>query len=135
MCISVQGHPRVQGRPRMRRSRSRRVLTRTVPLVVVAAAALAFGLYEADAPGRDQRAVIRRYVQDWARADYGAMWAMLSPSSQRRISRTEFAAELTDAEETATATSVTPVRLLSIQHHWARESFVVHTQVFGRLQE
>ncbi len=82
------------------------MFTRTVPLALVAIAALAFGLYEAGAPGRDQRAIVRRYADDWAHDDYGAMWATLNASSRRRVSEPEFAAELSGAEQTATASSV-----------------------------
>jgi penicillin-binding protein A len=111
------------------------VFTRTVPLALVAIAALAFGLYEAGAPGRDQRAIVRRYAADWAHDDYRAMWAKLNTSSRRRVSEPEFAAELSGAAQTATASSLSAVRLLSIRGQEARVSFVVRTHVFGRLNE
>ena len=124
-----------QGHPRTRRSRGRRVFTRTVPLALVAIAALAFGLYEAGAPGRDQRAIVRRYAADWAHDDYRAMWATLNASSRRRVSEPEFVAELSGAAQTATASSLSAGRLLSIRGQEARVSFVVRTHVFGRLHE
>lgn len=111
------------------------MFTRTVPLALVAVAALAFGLYEAGAPGRDQRAIVRRYAAAWAHDDYRTMWAALSPSSRKRVSEPEFVAELSGAAETATASSLSAVRLLSIRDHEARVSFVVHTHVFGALHK
>ena len=129
MRINAQRHPRT------RRSRRGRVFTRTVPLALVAVAALAFGLYEAGAPGRDQRAIVRRYAAAWAHDDYRTMWAALSPSSRKRVSEPEFVAELSGAAETATASSLSAVRLLSIRDHEARVSFVVHTHVFGALHK
>jgi beta-lactamase class D len=106
-----------------------------VPLVLVTGAAVALGVYELGAPGRDQRAIVRGYVGDWARHDYGAMWNALATSSKRRIGRTEFAAELSGAEQTATAWSLRPLRLLSIRHEQARVSFEIRTRTFGRLRE
>jgi penicillin-binding protein A len=111
------------------------VLTRTVPLVLVGAAAVGFGIYEAGAPGRDERSLIRRYVADWQHDRYGAMWDELGTSSRRLINETEFAAELSGAAQIATQSSMTPLRLLSIRRHEARVSFVVRTHVFGRLHE
>jgi penicillin-binding protein A len=111
------------------------VVTRAVPLVVLAGAAVAFGIYEGGASNRDERGIVRRYAADWAHERYDAMWAVLSQPSQRRISKTEFAAELSGASMTATISSMRPVRLLSIRNDEARVSFIVHTHVFGRMDE
>lgn len=119
----------------MRRSRRRHVLTRAVPLVVLVGAAIAFGVYELGAPGRDQRAIVHSYASDWQRGDYGAMWSLLSPRSRRHVSRAEFAAELSGAAQLATTRSLQPLRLLSIHAHTARISFAVDTHIFGRLTE
>ncbi|MDE3132418.1 MAG: hypothetical protein KGL16_14800 [Acidobacteriota bacterium] len=106
-----------------------------MPLALVTAGALAGGVYLLGAAGRDQRAIIRSYALDWARRDYGAMWRLLTPASRRRISRAEFAAELTDAAQTATAGSLRPTQLLSVNGATARVGFVIRTHVFGRLSE
>jgi penicillin-binding protein A len=111
------------------------VVTRTVPLVFVGAAAIAFGIYEAGSSGRNERAVVRRYAADWEHDRYAAMWDALSGPSQKRVSETEFAAELEGAAATATLTSLRPLRLLSVRGEQARMSFVVRTHVFGRLHE
>lgn len=75
------------------------------------------------------------YARDWQRRDYGAMWAILTHRSQTRIGRAEFAAELENGAQTATASSLSAVRLVSVGAHMARVSFVVRTHVFGRLHE
>lgn len=124
-----------QGHSAKRPSRSRRVATRAIPLAIVGVAALAAGLYVAGAPARGQRAIVRAYAHDWGHDDYSAMWELLSPGSQRRIGRAEFAAELSDAEQTATARFLRPLQLLSIRTRIARVSFLVGTQLFGRLHE
>ncbi|HEX3804579.1 MAG TPA: penicillin-binding transpeptidase domain-containing protein [Solirubrobacteraceae bacterium] len=111
------------------------MVTRTVPLVVVVGGVVAFGIYEAGTSGRDERAIVRRYVAAWADGHYQTMWDALSEPSQTRVSETEFAAELQGAGATATVSSLRPLRLLSIHGGEARVSFVVHTHVFGRLHE
>ena len=128
------GHPS-QGRPRKRRSRWRRVFTRTVPLLLIAAAALTFGFYEAGAPARDQRAVVRRYVTDLEHDDYSGMWSALSGHWKHRVPKAEFAAELMGAEQTATAVSLLPAKKVTITHEHARVDFAIHTHVFGVLHE
>ena len=110
-------------------------MTRAVPLAVIAGAALAAGIYEAGAPAREQHAIVKRYAADWARHDYDAMWAVLSHSSQRHVPRTEFAAELSGAAETATLSALIPLRILSIHDQVARVSFKVHTRLFKPLSE
>jgi penicillin-binding protein A len=106
-----------------------------VPLLLVAAAALSFGLYEAGAPARDQRAIVRRYLTELQDRDYGAMWSALSNPSKRRVPRTEFEAELMDAEQTATASSLLPASALKIKHGLARVNVGINTHVFGQLNE
>jgi len=110
-------------------------MTRAVPLVVLSAAAVGAGIYLLGATGRDERAIIRGYALDWARGDYHAMWAELTPGSQREIGKSEFAAELSNAEQTATASSLQPSKFLSVHGETARVGFVVKTRVFGHLHE
>ncbi len=93
------------------------------------------GIYEGGAAARDQRAIVTRYVTDWQHGDYGAMWTVLSPASQKQISRTEFAAEMSSAAETGTLSSLQAQHGLTIHTDHARIDFIVHTHVFGRLPE
>ncbi len=93
------------------------------------------GIYEGGAPARDQRAIVTRYVADWQHQDYDAMWTVLSAASQKQISRTEFAAEMSSAAETATLRSLRAQYGPKIDSDEARVVFIVHTQIFGRLPE
>jgi peptidoglycan glycosyltransferase len=106
-----------------------------VPLLLVAAAALSFGLYEAGAPSRDQHAIVRRYLTELQDRHYGAMWSALSDPSRRRIPKTEFEAELMDAEQTATASSLLPASSFKIKHGLVRVNVGINTHVFGQLNE
>ena len=104
-------------------------------MVLATVAAVLAGLYLLGGPGRDERAIVRSYASEWASHDYDAMWRLLTPASRRRIGRSEFAAELSSAEQTATVRSLHPSRYLSIHGEIARVGFVVTTHVFGRLHE
>ncbi len=104
-----------------------------MPLVVVSVGAIGAGVYLLGASGRDERAIIRSYATDWSHDDYAAMWQTLTPASRKRISRAEFAAELRDAEQTATVRALEPTKLLSIHGETALIGFLVKTHVFGRL--
>jgi beta-lactamase class D len=103
--------------------------------VVVILGAVGAGVYLLGAPGRSERAIILGYATNWARSDYGAMWAELTPGSRHRISRAEFAAELSDAEQTATVSSLNPSKFLSVHGELADVGFVVKTHVFGSLHK
>jgi peptidoglycan glycosyltransferase len=109
--------------------------TRTLPLVVITVGVIATGIYLLGGSGRDERAIVRGYATDWAHNDYAAMWSALTPASRRLISKAEFAAELSDAEQTATVSSLQPSKALSIHGETADVEFVVKTHVFGRLDE
>ncbi len=111
------------------------MLTRTLPLLIVAAGAVVGCVYLLGSAGRDQRAIVRTYALDWARGDYSAMWSDLTTASRRRIPRTEFIAELSGAAQTATAESLRVVRVQSILDHHALVRMVIRTHIFGRLHE
>jgi penicillin-binding protein A len=125
--ISGQAH-----RPK-RRSRSRRLLTRALPLTVLALGAAAIGIYEAGAPARAEHAVVVRYVSAWRRRNYAGMYALLDETSRGQISQRRFTAQMRRAEQTATITALGPARLLSIKHGLARVRFTIHTGTFGTL--
>jgi beta-lactamase class D len=106
-----------------------------MPLLAVVLAAVGAGVYLLGASGRDERAIIRGYAIAWSHDDYDAMWHALTAPARHRISAAEFAAELADAEQTATATRLRPTRYLSIRGRTAWVGFVIDTHVFGRLHE
>ena len=118
-----------------RRSRSKRVLTRALPLTVIAIGAVAFGWYEAGAGGRDEHRMVVSYVAAWRRDDYQQMYSMLSVASQQKLSEARFAQDMRRAADTATLTTLHAIKLVSIHGDLARESFALHTRIFGTLRE
>ena len=98
-------------------------------------AAIGFGVYLLGGAGRDERAIIRSYANSWARNDYDAMWHQLTKVARHRVSEAEFAAELSDAEQTATVSHLHPTKYLAIHGKTAEVGFIVQTHVFGRLNE
>lgn len=106
-----------------------------MPLIVVVIGAIGVGIYLLGSPGRDERAIVRGYATAWTHHDYAAMWAALTPGSRHRISRAEFAAELTDAEQTATVSSLHPLKYLTIHGETAELGMRIQTHVFGELRE
>ena len=110
-------------------------MTRALPLLLLAAASVAAGIYVAGAPGRAQRRLLNAYAADWRRDDLSRMYAMLTPASQRQMSEAEFAAKLDHDADIATATTLRATRLISISDGDARFKFVVQTRVFGTLHE
>jgi peptidoglycan glycosyltransferase len=96
--------PRQSARER-RSARRRRTLRRVVPLAVVALAALVAGLVVGTRTSPEER-LATKFAQAWQRSDYGAMYDLIAPEDQRRVSRGAFAAAYRDAAATATATGV-----------------------------
>ncbi len=126
-------------RPRVRRpgrrSRRRRLLTRLVPLAVIAAAAFAFGIVQATAPGRAERRLVTNYVTAWAHRDYAAMYALLDPATRAQISQAQFISEYRTAATTATLTKLTLGHIGSKHGNAYYFPIVVHTKLFGTLRE
>jgi hypothetical protein len=133
--IRLTGYKQPPKRRKRRRSRRNRLLTRTLPLIVVAAAGLAFGMYEAGAAGRAERALVTRYVSDWVHGNYPAMYALLSPAAKQQIGATAFTNDYVKASATATTTSLHAGNSITITGNIAREPVTVHTSVFGQLHE
>jgi peptidoglycan glycosyltransferase len=124
-------------RPRSRRgsTRRRRLLTRTVPLVVVAVLSFVAGVFTGTAPGRAERDLVQRYVQAWSRSDYTKMYGMLDRASRARTSRSGFAAAYQAAADTATLISVLPLHVGSRVGDAIPVLVRVRTRIFGTLRE
>ena len=86
-------------------ARRRRLVTRMVPLFVVAVVAFIFGAV-AGVPGSPERDSAGRFVEAWARKDFGAMYRELNTGSRRGVSESEFVKAYRDSAETATLRSV-----------------------------
>jgi peptidoglycan glycosyltransferase len=87
--------------------RRRRLLTRTLPLTILAVTAFALGA-TAGAPGSPQKDAARLFTEAWARGDFAAMYRELGTPSREALSEADFAAAYREAAETATLRSVDP---------------------------
>jgi penicillin-binding protein A len=85
--------------------RRRRLVTRAVPIALLAAAAFIAGAV-AGGEGAELSGA-RRFAQAWERQDFAAMYGEISPKAAKRYSLAEFADDYGKAQETATAVRVT----------------------------
>lgn len=91
-------------RPKTSAARRRRLLSRTIPLALVAAAAFAAGIVAAAGSGSDEAVV--RFGDAWERGDLDAMYAELSPGAQDEYDADAFTAAYERAAATATVTAI-----------------------------
>jgi len=87
--------------------RRRRLLTRTLPLALVALIAFVVGA-ATGAPGSPDKDAAARFAQAWAAKDFAAMYRQLSPASRAEVDRGRFLAAYREAEETATMRGLDP---------------------------
>jgi penicillin-binding protein A len=85
--------------------RRRRLVTRALPLIVIAIVAFAIGA-AAGAPGSPQKEAAERFAEAWARKDFAAMYPELNEASQRSIDAAEFAQAYREAAEIATLRTI-----------------------------
>jgi cell division protein FtsI/penicillin-binding protein 2 len=114
--------------------RRRRLLTRAAPLAGLALVAFVVGIIVATNSGGDERQVVQRYVTDWQRGDYAAMYALLDQSSQRRISEPGFVAAYKRAAAVATLVSLRRVRVNDSSGDVVPVSLTARTRIFGNLR-
>ena len=82
-------------------ARRRRLVTRALPLTLVALVAFVLGAI-AGAPGSPDREAAQRFADAWAGGEFAAMYRELNPASQRRIGLDDFVLAYREAAETAT---------------------------------
>jgi penicillin-binding protein A len=87
--------------------RRRRLVTRTLPLSLIAIVAFVVGA-ATGAPGSPQRDAANRYAADWARGDFKAMYGELNDASQEEVSLGQFTAAYREAEMTSTLARLEP---------------------------
>jgi penicillin-binding protein A len=87
--------------------RRRRLVTRTLPLTIVAIVAFALGA-SAGAPGSPEREAAERFASAWAADEFAAMHRELNPASRAAVTVGEFAAAYREAEQVATLRSLDP---------------------------
>jgi len=81
--------------------RRRRLVTRTLPLAIVAIVAFAVGA-SMGAPGSPEKEAAERFATAWAVDDFATMYRELNPASKAAIDVNEFAAAYREAEQVAT---------------------------------
>jgi peptidoglycan glycosyltransferase len=87
--------------------RRRRLVTRTLPLAVIAVVAFTFGA-AAGAPGSPQKDAANRFAAAWAGGEFSAMYKELNPSSQAAIELNDFVIAYREAEQVATLRTLAP---------------------------
>jgi cell division protein FtsI/penicillin-binding protein 2 len=85
--------------------RRRRLITRTLPLSLIALIAFILGA-SAGAPGSPEKEAAQRFVAAWEHDEFAAMYRELNPASQGKIELNDFALAYRDAEMTATMRSL-----------------------------
>ena len=87
--------------------RRRRLVTRTLPLAVIAVVAFTFGA-AAGAPGSPEKDAANRFAAAWAGGEFAAMYKELNPASQAAIELNDFVIAYREAEQVATLRSLEP---------------------------
>ena len=87
--------------------RRRRLVTRTLPLAVVAIVAFVFGA-AAGAPGSPEKNAADRFAKAWAADEFAAMYKELNRASQASIELNDFVVAYREAEQVATLRSLEP---------------------------
>jgi cell division protein FtsI/penicillin-binding protein 2 len=85
--------------------RRRRLLTRTLPLAIVAVIAFVLGAAAGQEEPPEKQAAAR-FTAAWSKGDFRAMYAELNPASRRATSEAEFTAAYRENEEVATLRGV-----------------------------
>jgi hypothetical protein len=87
--------------------RRRRLLTRTVPLALIAVIAFVVGA-AVGAPGSPQKEAAGRFAADWASGNFAGMYGELNPTSRAAVSVEEFTAAYREAAQVATLKTLDP---------------------------
>jgi cell division protein FtsI/penicillin-binding protein 2 len=82
--------------------RRRRLLTRSLPLGLVALVAFIIGI-AAGAPGSPEKDAANRFAEAWEAENFRTMYSELNEASRARVDRKEFEAAYREAEQVATA--------------------------------
>jgi peptidoglycan glycosyltransferase len=85
--------------------RRRRLVTRALPLSLIALIAFIFGAM-AGTPGSPGKEAAERFVRAWERSEFAAMYKELNPASQRRVELNDFVTAYRTAAEIATLRSL-----------------------------
>jgi penicillin-binding protein A len=118
--------------------RRRRLVTRTMPLALIAVVAFVAGA-AIGAPGSPGKEAAKRFAASWAGHDFKAMYGELNDSSRAEVSRAAFAKTYREAELVATQRQLVAG---SPQDSTSRDgrtvvpvSVLITTVAFGRLED
>ena len=118
--------------------RRRRLVTRTLPLSLIAIVAFVVGA-ATGTPGSPQKEAADRFAEGWARGDFAAMYEELSDASREEVGAKEFAAAYREAEQTATLKQLEPGSAGDPASSGGATAvpvpMVVSTVAFGRFEE
>jgi hypothetical protein len=87
--------------------RRRRLVTRTLPLALVAIVAFVVGA-AAGAPGSPEKDAADRFAEAWAADEFAAMYKELNPASKAKIGVNDFTTAYREAEQVATLRALEP---------------------------
>jgi cell division protein FtsI/penicillin-binding protein 2 len=87
--------------------RRRRLVTRAVPISLVAVVAFVVGAI-AGTPGSPAKDAARRFVDAWGNGEFAAMYSQLNPASRRSIELNDFVVAYREAEDMATVSKLDP---------------------------
>jgi peptidoglycan glycosyltransferase len=85
--------------------RRRRLVTRTLPLVVVALIAFVIGA-ATGTPGEPEKEAASRFAEAWEARNFKGMYGELNEASKARVDRGEFEAAYRDAQQVATVRAI-----------------------------
>lgn len=118
--------------------RRRRLVTRTLPLAVVAIVAFAWGA-SAGAPGSPEKEVADRFAEAWSEENFAAMYRELNPASKAKIELNDFVVAYREADQVATLRALeagSPHDPTSIEGDKAVPvPIAVTTVAFGRFED
>jgi cell division protein FtsI/penicillin-binding protein 2 len=110
-------------------NRRHRLLTRAIPLLVVAAVAFIVGAVAANGP---EAPTAQSFLDAWEQGDYAAMHAQLSPQSQSDHPLNEFERTYVDATATITQEELT-IGEMRIEGDAAVAPVTIESHAFGEL--
>jgi cell division protein FtsI/penicillin-binding protein 2 len=87
--------------------RRRRLVTRTLPLAIIAVVAFVLGA-SAGAPGSPEKDAAGGFVEAWAAGNFATMYKELNPASKAAIELNDFVIAYREAEQVATLRSLEP---------------------------
>ncbi|MBJ7520037.1 MAG: hypothetical protein JHC84_10110 [Solirubrobacteraceae bacterium] len=118
---------------RSARRRARRA-RRAGPVLLLALAAFAVGVAVGADGGSDQRELADRYAQAWAKQDYAAMHALISPEAQERYPLERFEGLHREAASTATVLRLRAGAATEVEDDVVTVPTAVRTNAFGSLR-